>query len=201
MKTDDELCKRIWSALANVDWYKPETHDSASYSFRAAGDMIAAIIGRGNYMDWYCSGPYAAITNEIRRSFHKAGWIADTQHPVCDETGCLDNASCGWWKMEKGHATLATSTVANMFRRLTRVVVFWRTKTLRTFPAFKRTARKNAPCPKRRQTTRIRWRSRNGPSASNRNDRLHRNSAGLPTRNAPTYDEDLETARQGSYGL
>lgn len=96
MKTDDELCKQIWSSLANVDWYKPTTHDSASYSFRAAGDLIAAIRGEGDYMDWYCSGPYPEITDEIRRSLKKEGWIADDMPSICDEPGCLESAGCGW---------------------------------------------------------------------------------------------------------
>lgn len=98
MKTDDDLCKQIWGALANVDWYKLDTHDSASYSFRAAGDMIAAIRGSGDYMDWYCSHDYPCISDEIRRSFKKEGWIADTMPGICDEPKCLKNAGCGWWE-------------------------------------------------------------------------------------------------------
>lgn len=73
MKIDVELCKQIWSALANVDWYKPKTHESAGYTFRSAGGLIAAIRGLGCYMDWYCSGPLATVTDEIRRSFKKEG--------------------------------------------------------------------------------------------------------------------------------
>jgi hypothetical protein len=50
METDDELCAQIWSALANVDWCHPENHDEVSYSFRAAGDIIAAIRGKGDVL-------------------------------------------------------------------------------------------------------------------------------------------------------
>jgi hypothetical protein len=96
MKTDDELCTQIWSALANVTWYHMQNHDSASYSFRAAGDLIASIRDAGNYMDWYCRGPYASITEEIRRTFKKAGWIPDDTPMICDEPGCLDDVTCGW---------------------------------------------------------------------------------------------------------
>ena len=96
MKAEDELCQQIWGALANVEWYKPSTSEEASYSFRAAGDLIAAIRGAGNYMDWYCNYEYASITDEIRRAFKKEGWIADDMSEICDENGCLDDVTCGW---------------------------------------------------------------------------------------------------------
>ncbi len=80
MKTDNKLCRHIWSALANVQWRRDG--DEAFYSFRAAGDMIAAIRGNGNYLDWYCSGPYATIADEIRDAFGKEGWteLVEAEH-------------------------------------------------------------------------------------------------------------------------
>lgn len=103
MKTEDLLCQQIWSALANVDWYNPETNEHASYSFRAAGDLIAAIRGSGDYMDWYCSGPYATVSEEIRRSLKKEGWLPDTTSGICDEPGCLEDAGCGWPTKDGGY--------------------------------------------------------------------------------------------------
>ena len=73
MKTDDQLCTEIWSAMANLDW-KHENGDTAGYSFRAAGDLIAAIRGRGDYLDWYCNGPYETVTDEIEAAMSKEGW-------------------------------------------------------------------------------------------------------------------------------
>jgi len=76
MRKSDGLCRDMWSALANVEWTH-ENGDTASYSFRAAGDLIAAILGRGNYMDWYCSGEYATISCQIADAMQAEGWTHD----------------------------------------------------------------------------------------------------------------------------
>lgn len=73
MREDDTLCVELWSALANIDW----THasgETAGYSFRAAGSLVAAILGRGCYMDWYCSGPYAVVSERIESALAAEGW-------------------------------------------------------------------------------------------------------------------------------
>lgn len=93
---DDEVAKQVWSALANVAWYRPESDEEAGYSFRAAGSMIAEIRGSGNYMDWYCCGPYATVSDHIARSMKKRGWIYDDTPEICDEPGCLNDVSCGF---------------------------------------------------------------------------------------------------------
>jgi len=102
IRADDEMATAMWSALANVDWYHPETGNTASYSFRAAGDLIAAIRGSGHYMDWYCSGPYAQVSDHIARSLKKQGWIYDDMPAICDEPGCLEYVSCGF-PIENGY--------------------------------------------------------------------------------------------------
>lgn len=73
MRQDPSLAKEMWSALANVDW----THvngDTAGYSFRAAGDLVAAIMGQGDYMDWYCCGPLAFVSDRIADALEAEGW-------------------------------------------------------------------------------------------------------------------------------
>jgi hypothetical protein len=65
--------RALWSALANMDWRR-ENGDRASYSFRAAGDLIAAIRGAGDYLDWYCCGPYATVRADIADALRAQGW-------------------------------------------------------------------------------------------------------------------------------
>ena len=72
-KPDDDFNTEVWSALANVDW-EHKDHGIVGYSFRAAGGLIAEIIGEGDYMDWYCCGPYAEVSWRIERSLGKLGW-------------------------------------------------------------------------------------------------------------------------------
>lgn len=70
----------VWSALANMDWHHVDG-DSAGYSFRAAGDLVAAIRGEGDYMVWYCCGPYAVVSDEIRTALAAEGWTGREAKP------------------------------------------------------------------------------------------------------------------------
>jgi len=74
LREDESWGRALWGSLANVDWVH-ENGDTASYSFRAAGDLIAAIVGKGDYMDWYCSAPYyGECYPHIREAMATQGW-------------------------------------------------------------------------------------------------------------------------------
>lgn len=73
IRADDEIAKKMWAALANQDWQHTDGH-TAGYSFRAAGDLVAAVRGSGDYMDWYCSHPYPYAGDDIVSALATEGW-------------------------------------------------------------------------------------------------------------------------------
>ncbi len=75
MKVSETLCSEVWSALANIVW-KNTDGGEFSVSFRSAGGLIANIIQEGSYMDWYCSGEYAVVSEEVSAGMLTLGWTA-----------------------------------------------------------------------------------------------------------------------------
>src|SRR5262245_58298688 len=73
LREDEALCVELWCSLANCEWAH-DNGDTASYSFRAAGDLIAAIRGKGDYIDWYCSGPDGKVSKRIEEALAVEGW-------------------------------------------------------------------------------------------------------------------------------
>lgn len=89
--------QNIYAALCNRSWQKIDVmsilkDQSWSCTWRSAGDIVAGMIGSGDYLDWYCSGirgnpqddpddditqHYVAegtITDEILEDFKTLGW-------------------------------------------------------------------------------------------------------------------------------
>jgi hypothetical protein len=103
-RTRDEYAQHIYAALSNMRWQKldvfPILKDEFwSCSWRTAGGIVADMLQKGDYIDWYCSGmggmsgydadsetyeqwqertkyvSEATVTEEIRADFQKLGWI------------------------------------------------------------------------------------------------------------------------------
>ena len=73
IKKDDNFCKELWGALANVKWINKDGK-IFECSFRYAGGLIADIRESGSYMDWYCSYEYATISDYIAKQLSSLGW-------------------------------------------------------------------------------------------------------------------------------
>lgn len=73
--SDDEIATEMWCALANMMWVNDDYEGvEVSYSFRSAGGLIAEIRDKGDYMDWYCCGPYGVVSDRIEQALAKDGW-------------------------------------------------------------------------------------------------------------------------------
>ena len=73
IRADIAIGVLLWCALANVDWTHP-IHGDIGYSFRAAGDLIAALRREGDYIDWYCCGEYGHVHDVISAAMEREGW-------------------------------------------------------------------------------------------------------------------------------
>ena len=73
IKSSDDFCEDLWSSMANVEWLNKDGSEF-SCTFRYAGGLIADIREEGSYMDWYCSGEYATVSEEIENKMKSIGW-------------------------------------------------------------------------------------------------------------------------------
>jgi len=98
-RASKSYAQNIYAAMCNMRWQKLDTFpilkdEYWSCSWRSAGGIVADMLQKGDYIDWYCSGirngfdmggspeegpagyvPEATITEEIRVDFQKIGWI------------------------------------------------------------------------------------------------------------------------------
>ena len=76
LRENEDFGCELWSAMANVEWFHDddETKTGCGHSFRSAGSLIASMLVKGNYMDWYCSGPYCTVSDYIAEKMASRGW-------------------------------------------------------------------------------------------------------------------------------
>lgn len=110
VKNDDVYAQHLYASMCNNDFTKNDvipilTEKRWSCSWRHAGGIVADMQGKGDYIDWYCSGirdskeldddqfqqltreqqeyyiqgkayvPESYVTDEIRSDLLKLGWI------------------------------------------------------------------------------------------------------------------------------
>ena len=76
LRASKEDADEFWGGLANIDWSGPNGEE-VGYSFRAAGDLIAAIRrdeGEMTYMHYYCSAPDGEVPWWMEDGMAAAGW-------------------------------------------------------------------------------------------------------------------------------
>jgi hypothetical protein len=78
IRGDDVFALAMWSATTNIDW-RHVSGAVTDYSFRTAANMVAAIRGKGDYMDWYGQGNTKVVSPEIVEALAAEGW---TPHPI-----------------------------------------------------------------------------------------------------------------------
>ena len=99
-RSSDSYAQNIYAALCNMQWrnkalWPTLAEQNWSCSWRYAGGIVADMLGKGDYIDWYCSGirdvdyseevnkqwderKYVAegvVTDEIAEDFDRLGWI------------------------------------------------------------------------------------------------------------------------------
>lgn len=95
VRKSETYAQNLYAALCNNDFVKNEIWDILqdkiwACSWRAAGGIIADMIGEGSYTDWYCSGiaydydvikdetyqfkDEGVVTPEIKADLLKLGW-------------------------------------------------------------------------------------------------------------------------------
>ena len=116
VKNDEVYAQHLYASMCNNDFTKNDvwpilTDKRWSCSWRHAGGIIADMQGKGDYIDWYCSGirdakildddefraltkeqqesyiqgkkfvPESCVTDEIRQDLLKLGWIVIDEEP------------------------------------------------------------------------------------------------------------------------
>ena len=102
---DDRYAQNLYAALCNMRWQRREVmpilkDEYWSCSWRYAGGVIADILEKGDYMDWYCSGIAGGDEPDVYEAGHdlkRKGFVPEGQ--VTDEIRA-DLETLGWQPLE-----------------------------------------------------------------------------------------------------
>lgn len=73
IRSDGACGADLWSALSNVEWRDPDGQ-TVSYSFRAAGDLVAWVREEGDYIEWFCGDAPGVVASWIGDALAAEGW-------------------------------------------------------------------------------------------------------------------------------
>ncbi len=76
---DNKYALKLYQTLCNNQFIKKGCRKSWSCSWRYAGSILARIQGKGDYLNWYCSGGEGNISSEVMEDLGRLGWYV---HPV-----------------------------------------------------------------------------------------------------------------------
>jgi hypothetical protein len=104
----DHYAQNLYAAMCNIRWQKREVlpilkDEHWSCSWRSAGGIVADLQGKGDYIDWYCSGigeglgngdtpgtngyvPEGTVTDEIENDLYVLGWVHSEWPDDCKDT-------------------------------------------------------------------------------------------------------------------
>jgi hypothetical protein len=74
IREDESRAQHLYHTLCNNDFVHKETGKMWSCSWRYAGGLVADVLCRGDYLNWYCSGNEGAVDEQIAEWFEKMGW-------------------------------------------------------------------------------------------------------------------------------
>jgi hypothetical protein len=105
VRASDVYAQNLYASICNNDFQKLDVmpilkNQTWSASWRYAGGIVADMLQKGDYIDWYCSGirndtgynpeinikfpngyvPESVVTDEIREDLKRLGWIVVDQN-------------------------------------------------------------------------------------------------------------------------
>lgn len=111
IRTRNDYAQNLYAAFCNMQWCPRDLwpmlkEEYWSCSWRAAGGLVSDFIGKGDYMDWYCSG-IGGLNSDYSSEETEEEWRARTGYisegVVADEIE-VDLNRLGWipvpWKSD-----------------------------------------------------------------------------------------------------